>query len=711
VTTTERPVTPATAAEWRRRKEADAGLPPDGHNGQSASGHNGQSANGEQPGNGRGGLPHPGEKAEIRNGFRVPAYAAEEPLLALTTDAKTRTNEFPGKTGTARSPLHGTIGSGIEDSQRAGLTMMLSLAKAEAPPPAVPAVTSGATEHRPPTSAEGLISAAPTPTAPASAQRTSVIDLLSAPGRPPLRTSRQSTASTPHIRLGWETVSETPRFAQLSRLSLVMILTVQACLTIRLLDVNTAFQDEALYLWAGHLEWAHWLHGTPIPLFPAYFSGAPVIYPPIGALADSIGGLIGARILSLCFMLGATTLLWATTSRLYGRRAAFFAAGSWAVLGPTQFLGAFATFDAMSLFLVGLAAWCVVHGARREDATRWMLGGATALALANATKYASILYDPVIIAIAVLAAFPRLGGKVAAGHGASIATYLAAILVSLVTLGGGYYWSGLTSTTLTRVDGTDRPMVVLIHSWTWIGALTVVAVFGVILCIVRERRTSNKILLLVLVCAGLLAPLEQARIHTATSLDKHVIFGAWFVAVAVGYAADRLVVLIDFKALRTTVFMLCAAALVIAASVGMTQAQALFGNWANTSSFVSAFRPMVAATPGRLLVETASDPEYYLSAGRDWKRWSSTFSIVLPSGRTIGHLGGVTDAGAPAVYARYIAKGYFSLVALNFQETPQLDTRLAYDLSHNRAYRLVTSVPYGEGRYLIWRHRLRKVEQ
>ena len=67
------------------------------------------------------------------------------------------------------------------------------------------------------------------------------------------------------------------------------------------------------YLWAGHLEWAHWLHGTPLPPFPAYFSGAPVIYPPLGALADSVGGLAGARILSLVFMLGATALLWATT--------------------------------------------------------------------------------------------------------------------------------------------------------------------------------------------------------------------------------------------------------------------------------------------------------------------------------------------------------------------------------------------------------------
>ena len=58
---------------------------------------------------------------------------------------------------------------------------------------------------------------------------------------------------------------------------LLAILAVQTILSLRLIGADTAFQDEALYLWAGHLEWARVLHGTPIPQFPSYFSGAPVI--------------------------------------------------------------------------------------------------------------------------------------------------------------------------------------------------------------------------------------------------------------------------------------------------------------------------------------------------------------------------------------------------------------------------------------------------
>jgi hypothetical protein len=120
---------------------------------------------------------------------------------------------------------------------------------------------------------------------------------------------------------------------------LLVVLLVQAALSLRLVGADTAFQDEATYLWAGHLEWAHWLHGAVIPPFASYFSGAPVIYPPLGALADSVGGLAGARVLSLVFMLGATVFLWGTAGRLFGRRAAFFRHGAVRGAGPDAALG------------------------------------------------------------------------------------------------------------------------------------------------------------------------------------------------------------------------------------------------------------------------------------------------------------------------------------------------------------------------------------
>src|SRR6201995_1114421 len=185
---------------------------------------------------------------------------------------------------------------------------------------------------------------------------------------------------------------------------LLAVLAVQTVLSASMVRARTAFGDEALYLNAGHLEWSHWLHGTQIPDYQTWFSGAPVIYPPIGAIAGSLGGLTAARLLSLVFMLGVTSLAWCTAARLLrDERAAFFAAALFAVLAPTLHLGSFATYDAPALLLLALATSCAsrVRGSQHE--IRWIVAAGIALALANATKYATTLYDPTVLGVAYLA--------------------------------------------------------------------------------------------------------------------------------------------------------------------------------------------------------------------------------------------------------------------------------------------------------------------
>jgi hypothetical protein len=522
-------------------------------------------------------------------------------------------------------------------------------------------------------------------------------------------------------RLPAETTAASHRVIPSSRLRLpgswplAVILVVQALLSLRLVRTDTAFEDEATYLWAGHLEWAHLLHGTPLPPFPSYFSGSPVIYPPLGALADSVGGLTAARILSLVFMLGASVALWSSTKRLHGQRAAFFATALFAVLGPTLHLGAFATYDAMSLFLVALAAWLVVRAGDRQDATVWMLAAGVTLAVANATSYSSALFDPIVILLALAVAFPKPGGKLAAGR----ALVLLAIVALLVTLGlligGGRYLHGVKSTTLARVGGTDTMLSVLASSWSWTAVIVVAALGGVIASWISQPRRAQTWRLTLLAAAALLVPIEQASLHTTASLNKHIALGAWFAAIAAGYAVDKFIAAAPAGNMRAITGGACVIALSFPISLGADQSHTFSTSWPNSSAFIAILRPLADHETGHLLVEDPSIAEYYLHVGgSQWQQWSSTRNIFLAGGTPTGgpsDKAGVVGSGNAGTFAMYIKDGYFSLVALNFSDTVSLDKSINADLKRNNRYHVIQIVPYGvgpagpaPGTYKIWRY-------
>jgi hypothetical protein len=495
------------------------------------------------------------------------------------------------------------------------------------------------------------------------------------------------------------------RWLGLSRMPwpLLMVLAGQVLLSLRLVWSDTADANEALNLWAGHLEWSHWLHGIGLPAFPLYFSGAPVIYPPLGALADSFGGLAVARILSLGFMLAATVLLWATARRLGGRRTAFFAAGGWAALGPTISLGAYASQEPLSLFLVALAAWCVAVAATHRHGTGWLLAATVALAAANAAAYGSAVFDPVIVAIAVLADVSKQDRKTAIAHGAAVLTYITAVLILLIKLAGLTYTTGIWATTFPG-QGPQVAAGHVLPSSHWTGGLLVAAACGVLLSLVGHRQWYRTILMAVLAGAALLAPAAHAITHPVTSLADDADFGMWFAAIAAGYGVDRAATLMRFRVWRAALTGTCALALIPLAWGGAGAAGRYF-SWPDASAFVTAYRPLAEASAGRMLIEDAPIIKYYLTAGRQWLRWSDTFSITAPSGRSVGYsTSGITASGDPEIYHRYLDSGYFSVIALNFTVGIRLDAKIAAWLDHDPAYRIVMRVPYGRVYYIVWQH-------
>jgi hypothetical protein len=481
---------------------------------------------------------------------------------------------------------------------------------------------------------------------------------------------------------------------------LLLLLALQAAFSLRLTWSNTSFQDEALYIWAGRLELAHWLHGAAIPAFPTYFSGSPVLYPPLSAIAADLGGLAGARLLSLGFMLTATGLLWAAASRLFGPRAAFFSCGLFVTLGVTQRLGAFATFDAMSLCLLALAAWCAVRAAESRTAQGWLTAAAVALALANATKYASAIFDPVVAAMLVLVSLRLLTGRRALLRGLTLLGYTAGLLVFGYALGGQEYATGVEQTTVARGIGTNSALSVLSQSWHLTAFVVVLAGAGALAAVRWEAGRGRRLLVALLAAAALIVPLQQARIHTLTSLTKHVDFGAWFAVMAGGYLIDRLLARTPQGTARLAATGWLAAALAVPAIVGLNQASALFRTWPDSAALVETVARVLPGTSGPVLAEHPSLLEYYLPQGAQWARWSSTRSIRLLNGQSIS--AEVGSGISVSAYTRRVTADYFSAVILDFQSTVWADRRIVAALEANPGYRLAANVPYGRTVAQIW---------
>ena len=511
-------------------------------------------------------------------------------------------------------------------------------------------------------------------------------------------------------------------------LPIVVICALQAALSLTLVRSNTAFTDEAEYLWSGHLELSHWLHAAPLPsALTNILSGSPYIYPAIGAMADVAGGLVAARILSLIFMLGATVLLYLVTKRLFDTAVAIFASALWAVSEPTVRLGAFATHDALSVFLIVFSAWLAVQAAYRRHRAIFALAAAIILALANATAYYSIFIVPIVIAFAFLVWLSAVGAKRASLYAAWLCSaYLTLFIVAMTV---SHSWAGIL--TITGSIAHQAVTFILKNIWLYSSLYILLGAIGAITAILVARR-GHRILLVLLSCAVLVAPAVQILQGTEVSLDEHLAYGIWFAAMAAGYACSRLLRSLPTSR-RIPTILFCGLALVYPALGNWQTAWHKELSWSNSDSFVVAFKPVAARTHGLIYASTQSYiAKYYIPQGRDWNRWTSGIPFSPPS---------LSPGSANAFYSKLLRETDYGAIALFYTTTlnelpgnmvlspadsiarEQLLTVVASDtgsafvpmrglpgltraLENDPSYRLVAVGPYSskttQGIYAIW---------
>jgi 4-amino-4-deoxy-L-arabinose transferase-like glycosyltransferase len=468
---------------------------------------------------------------------------------------------------------------------------------------------------------------------------------------------------------------------------------------------STAFQDEALYLYAGRVIIHNW-GGGPVPLehFAFYFSGYPDVYPVVGGFLDMIGGLELARDFSLICMLGVTAIVYAVTRKLWGQPAAIFAAAAYASAGVVLFVGRLATFDAMCLFLIALAAQIAFHGGTSKRPWAATAIGPV-LVLAILAKYAALLFVPPVFGLVACLSVTFLGWRAGWRHG--LVRLALALLSFFLSLGIAYEvinkeaLHALQGSTTSRIAILKEPRLTLFTHVLQMGGLVfLVGFLGMLLVLRYQRRFA--VVAVLLFGSSCLAPAYHIYEQEFISLDKHIAYALFFAAPLAGYALTWLSGIGRrpfFSPYRG--YWVAGLAVVLALfTLGLSQARTLYASWANTSTLSSALHTQLRDGTGRILAEDIEVARFdAMDVTQEWQ-WNGVRFAYYMNARHQQFLGN-------AALAQGIKDRYYNWVELSFVYLPAQAYYAAGQMMATRNYDLITAIPFcnsfGKGHFYLFR--------
>lgn len=475
---------------------------------------------------------------------------------------------------------------------------------------------------------------------------------------------------------------------------LLLILALQLAVSTLLLR-NTAFQDEALYIYAGAQIW-HSLTGGPPPPenYAVYFSGYPYVYSLLAGILNGLGGLEAVRWFSALCMLAPTSCAYAIARRIYSPASGFAAAGLFAFLGPTLYLSRLATFDALCLALIALATLLAIQVSEATEPA-----GAVVLAplliLAFGAKYAALIFVPLVIGLMAVRTLETRGWGRTLTHVALTLVTLAGLTFTLYHVLNHDFLHAIQGSTTSRAPiATASPFALLSVIVLLGGLLWLLGLVGFYFSGKRVRLTS-----LGLVITSLAMPAYHLYSGESVSLQKHVGYGLFFIAPLAGHAVAELVgrarpVQFDLRWVAALMV------IVVGFVSGLSQANWWYQSWPDSSQLVATMRTQARPDTGHYLCEDSEVIRYYLADVTTSPEYTGMGFFQYPDAN------GALLTGAPA-YVAAIQNGYFDLVELS--EVSPLDPVLQAAIAANPQYQLIARIPYtnsyGSSYYLIWRKR------
>ncbi|MFL5703216.1 MAG: ArnT family glycosyltransferase [Ktedonobacteraceae bacterium] len=483
----------------------------------------------------------------------------------------------------------------------------------------------------------------------------------------------------------------------MSRWSLPLLLTFQALLSLTLLQ-NTAFQDEALYIYAGRQIWQYWLGGPPLlDSYSYYFSGYPYVYPIIGGALDMLGGLELVRIFSLVCMLIVTICGYYVTKRLFNQKSAVFAAIFFVCQGPVLFLGRLATYDPLCLCLMAVGTALAVNASLAQRPWRALSIGPF-LVLAFGAKYAALLFIPSILTTLALCTWLRWGwiSMLVRGTLGVLSLVVVGTLAAIVVIHfDPNMLHALGATTIDRVvlGAYARPALAG-HVVEIAGLSYAVGLAGLVFA-----RKKHLLIALLFLGSALLVPAYHIYKAELISLDKHLGFSMFFVMPIAGYA------LASLSGFRWTFssgrYWLSGVAICLMLFlVGTQEAQNMYLSWPPTTNLAYALKTQARPAGGRYLMEQFEVSRYNLRDDTYTWQWAGLDFFEYTDKQGHYYLGN-------EAYIKAINDGYFDLIQLNYGYDTQTALLISQTIEHSKKYDLIDKIPYqnsyGTGYFWLWR--------
>jgi len=487
-------------------------------------------------------------------------------------------------------------------------------------------------------------------------------------------------------------------------LPLLGVLALQGSVALLTLH-NTAFQDEALYLYAGRQIVRYWMGGpAPLENYAFYFSGYPDVYPVIGGMLDMVGGLELARGFSLACMMGVNTIVYFGTRRYFQAPAAIFSSATYACLGTVLFVGRLATFDALCLFLIALAtAIAYLASSGHRPWLAFALGPLIVLAIL--AKYAAMLFALPVLFILIASSMSFLGWR------RMLPRLAMALVMLVVSLAVAYYLMDKSALHAIVGSTTNRTALVVksrpelfFHILQMGGVAYAAEGMGLVLVFLHHQRL--RLLAVVLFASSCLMPAYHIYKQEAVSIDKHIAYSLFFAMPLAGYALTWLAGNMQrtfseaFADSNRQSWLVGLAFVLIVFCLGMQQSQAIYAQWADTSNLSYVLHTQLRDGSGRYLIEDIEVARYDAKDVSEPWQWNGVqyFYYVTADHREL--------LGDPAL-TQAIQDRYFALVELSFNAYPAEAQFVAQQMAESRNYDLIAKIQFqnsfGIGYFYLWR--------